>query len=82
MDNLNKIPKDGATEKKRSKPNIISQIFICWVCPVLFKGNRRDVEEDDLIIPGKKYDSVRQGTLFERYVNQPEFIKYFIIRFC
>ncbi|XP_063373668.1 ATP-binding cassette sub-family C member 4-like [Cydia amplana] len=66
MDNLSKVPKDGA-DKKRSDPNIISRFFICWVCPVLVKGNRRDVEEEDLIIPGKQYDSIRQGQILESY---------------
>lgn len=54
--------------KKRSKPNIISKLFMCWVCPVLVKGNRRDVEESDLIVPAKKYDSDRTGDRLERYV--------------
>ncbi|XP_013195349.1 ATP-binding cassette sub-family C member 4 [Amyelois transitella] len=57
---------DG-TERKRNKPNIFSRIFLWWVCPVLFKGNRRDVEEDDLIVPTKKYDSEKLGDDFERY---------------
>ncbi|CAH2099924.1 unnamed protein product [Euphydryas editha] len=53
--------------KKRSKPNILSKLFICWICPVLFKGNKRDVEEDDLIVPSKQYDSDRLGVKLERY---------------
>ncbi|XP_052753897.1 ATP-binding cassette sub-family C member 4-like [Galleria mellonella] len=57
---------DG-TQKKRSKPNIISRIFICWMCPVLVKGNKRDVEEKDLIVPNKQYDSERHGDKLERY---------------
>ncbi|XP_052747534.1 ATP-binding cassette sub-family C member 4 [Bicyclus anynana] len=52
---------------KRNKPNVISRLFICWVCPVLFKGNRRDIEEDDLIIPNKPYDSDRLGEKLQRY---------------
>ncbi|XP_059049333.1 ATP-binding cassette sub-family C member 4-like [Achroia grisella] len=57
---------DG-TQKKRSKPNIISRIFIWWMCPVLIKGNKRDVEESDLIVPNKQYDSDRHGDRLERY---------------
>lgn len=52
--------------KKRSKPNIFSRIFICWVCPVLYHGNKRDVEESDLIVPNKQYDSDRLGEKLER----------------
>lgn len=55
--------------KKRSKPNPISRLFLCWVCPVLVKGNRRDVEERDLIVPTKKYDSDRTGDRLERYAR-------------
>lgn len=52
--------------KKRSNPNILSRLFFWWMCPVLVTGNRRDVEEKDLIVPNKHYDSERQGDYFER----------------
>lgn len=52
--------------KKRSNPNILSKLFMCWICPVLYKGNKRDVEEDDLIIPNKQYDSDTLGGKLER----------------
>lgn len=55
--------------KKRNKPNIISRLFLFWICPVLIKGNRRDVEERDLIVPAKKYDSDRTGNRLERYAR-------------
>lgn len=55
--------------KKRSNPNIISRLFLCWICPVLIKGNRRDIEERDLIVPAKKFDSDRTGDRLERYVK-------------
>lgn len=58
--------KESDANKKRNKPNIISRIFICWVCPVFYKGNKRDVEETDLIIPTKQYDSEKLGDKFER----------------
>ncbi|CAB3237240.1 unnamed protein product [Arctia plantaginis] len=53
--------------KKRYSPNIFSRLFFWWMCPVLVTGNRRDVEEKDLIVPNKHYDSERQGDYFERY---------------
>lgn len=61
--------KENSTEKlnkKRNNPNIISRLFLCWVLPVVYRGNIRDVEESDLIIPTKKYDSNRLGENFER----------------
>ncbi|XP_026726077.1 multidrug resistance-associated protein 4-like [Trichoplusia ni] len=55
------------TPKKRHKPNIFSKIFLWWICPVLVTGNKRDVEEEDLITPTKAYDSEKQGDYFEKY---------------
>lgn len=51
---------------KRNKPNIISKLFICWICPVLVKGNKRNIEEEDLIVPKKKFDAARLGDKLER----------------
>ncbi|KAJ2946419.1 hypothetical protein O0L34_g12458 [Tuta absoluta] len=66
----NDTAKDASKEqkpKKRSNPNIFSYLFICWMCPVFFKGNRRNVEEEDLIIPPSKiYDSQVSGDLLEK----------------
>ncbi|XP_059049414.1 ATP-binding cassette sub-family C member 4-like [Achroia grisella] len=37
------------------------------MCPVLIKGNKREVDEKDLIVPNKQYDSERQGDILERH---------------
>ncbi|XP_068628827.1 ATP-binding cassette sub-family C member 4-like [Battus philenor] len=58
---------DEKLKRKRNNPNIISRLFLCWVLPVLYRGNIRDVEESDLIVPKKKYDSDYLGEKFERY---------------
>ncbi|XP_047534615.1 uncharacterized protein LOC125069235 [Vanessa atalanta] len=65
--NTVKMEEKPGEVKKRNKPNIVSRLFICWICPVLFKGNKRDIEENDLIIPSKQYDSDRLGGRLERY---------------
>ncbi|XP_049887665.1 ATP-binding cassette sub-family C member 4-like [Pectinophora gossypiella] len=58
---------EGAGKKKRKQPNIVSRWFLCWVCPVLFNGNRREVEESDLVSPpSKQYDSQIAGDKLER----------------
>ncbi|KPI93323.1 Multidrug resistance-associated protein 4 [Papilio xuthus] len=62
-----KVKNDENSYKKRNKPNILSRIFLCWILPVIYKGNVRDVEESDLINPPKKYDSELLGDRFERY---------------
>lgn len=56
----------GTASKERSNPNIFSRMFFWWVCPVIITGNKRDVEEEDLIVPPKKYDSDRLGAYLER----------------
>lgn len=58
----------NGTQKKRNNPNIFSRVFLWWICPVIVKGNKRDVEESDLIVPGKLYDSQRIGEDVERYL--------------
>lgn len=54
------------TAKKSHKPNIFSRLFFCWMCPVFITGNKRDVEEDDLIVPSKSFNSDRLGAHLER----------------
>ncbi|XP_075985131.1 ATP-binding cassette subfamily C member 4-like isoform X2 [Anticarsia gemmatalis] len=73
MDNKNKNQQNGTANtqnqntKKRNKANPLSRLFLWWMCPVLINGNRRDVEESDLIVPSKIYDSERQGDYLEKY---------------
>ncbi|CAG9783021.1 unnamed protein product [Diatraea saccharalis] len=57
---------DKMFHKDRKKPNILSRIFFCWICPVLVTGNRRDVIEDDLIVPSNIYNSKQQGDKLEK----------------
>ncbi|XP_037300590.1 LOW QUALITY PROTEIN: multidrug resistance-associated protein 4 [Manduca sexta] len=56
-----------AKERKPHNPNILSSLFIWWMCPVFITGNKRDLEEDDLIVPTKKYEAEQLGEYFERY---------------
>ncbi|KAG6439490.1 hypothetical protein O3G_MSEX000814, partial [Manduca sexta] len=54
-----------AKERKPHNPNILSSLFIWWMCPVFITGNKRDLEEDDLIVPTKKYEAEQLGEYFE-----------------
>lgn len=53
---------------KKFKPNFLSSLFLCWMCPVIYKGNQRDLNEDDLISPSKKYYSEVVGDKLEKCV--------------
>nr|ADH16744.1 ABC transporter family C protein ABCC2 [Heliothis subflexa] len=68
VENKNNVQNaEGAARKTYKKPNILSRIFLWWMCPVLITGNRRNVEESDLIPPSNLYNSERQGEYLERY---------------
>nr|ADH16741.1 truncated ABC transporter family C protein ABCC2 [Heliothis virescens] len=68
VENKNNVQNaEGAALKTYKKPNILSRIFLWWMCPVLITGNRRNVEESDLIPPSNLYNSERQGEYLERY---------------
>ncbi|XP_041973788.1 ATP-binding cassette sub-family C member 4-like [Aricia agestis] len=59
--------KNAQSERQRTDSNIFARFFICWVCPVLYTGNKRDVEEEDLVVPSRRYDSDRLGEKLEHY---------------
>lgn len=70
MNSDGRAGENSSAEKRRKphKPNILSRIFLWWMCPVLVKGNQRDIVEDDLIIPKKSFNSENQGEyILERY---------------
>lgn len=80
MSNDNQQTENDSETKKRKKPNILSQFFIWWMCPVFIKGNKRDVQEEDLIITSKSFESDTQGDYFERYnVLDLSYTLYYII---
>ncbi|KAI5646233.1 ABC transporter transmembrane region domain-containing protein [Phthorimaea operculella] len=64
---INENNMESTKPKKRKNPNVFSRMFICWVCPVLINGNKRNVEEEDLITPpSKQYDSHIAGEKLEK----------------
>ncbi|KAL0850177.1 hypothetical protein ABMA28_012050 [Loxostege sticticalis] len=63
---MGKAPAESFFHKQREKPNIFSKFFFWWVCPVIYTGNKRDVEESDLVVPSKVYNSKKQGEKLER----------------
>ncbi|XP_063890832.1 uncharacterized LOC110383917 [Helicoverpa armigera] len=68
VENKNNVQNaEGPARKTYKKPNILSRIFLWWMCPVLITGNKRNVEESDLIPPSNLYNSERQGEYLERY---------------
>ncbi|XP_026764672.2 ATP-binding cassette subfamily C member 4-like [Galleria mellonella] len=57
-------PKASPTPQKR--PGAISRFFFCWMFPLFYYGNIRDLDESDLVKAKKNYDSKRTGDELER----------------
>lgn len=53
-------------QPKEYKSNFLSRLFLCWMCPVFISGNKRDLEEEDLIKTSKKYYSDKLGDKLEK----------------
>ncbi|XP_053601473.1 ATP-binding cassette sub-family C member 4-like [Plodia interpunctella] len=51
---------------EKSAPGLISRFFFCWTFPLFYNGNRRDLEEYDLVRPRKIYDSKSVGDKLEQ----------------
>lgn len=67
-----KSQKDTAKIKKetgpKSPPGLFSRLFYFWTFPLFYYGNRRDLEEYDLVRAKKIYESKRLGDKLEKYV--------------
>lgn len=48
-------------------PGFLSRAFFCWMFPLFYYGNQRDLEEYDLVPAKKKYHSKEAGDKLERY---------------
>ncbi|XP_075985107.1 ATP-binding cassette sub-family C member 4-like [Anticarsia gemmatalis] len=55
-----------APKKQKGVPNAFSRAFFCWMLPIFWSGNRRDLEEYDLRPPKRAYDSGLVGLKLER----------------
>ncbi|XP_041974693.1 ATP-binding cassette sub-family C member 4-like [Aricia agestis] len=60
------IENDKSERKPKSRPGLFSRLFYIWTFPLFTNGNRRDLEEDDLVSPKSIYDSKTVGDALER----------------
>lgn len=60
----NKNEKKMPSEKK--VPHFLSRLWFCWTFPMFYNGNKRDLEEYDLIPTRKMYGSKESGDKLER----------------
>uniref|UniRef100_A0A2H1WBZ3 SFRICE_041714 n=1 Tax=Spodoptera frugiperda TaxID=7108 RepID=A0A2H1WBZ3_SPOFR len=52
--------------KPKSVPNVFKRTLFCWMLPIFYFGNRRDLEESDLPPPKNMYQSKMLGDKLER----------------
>nr|AIB06823.1 ABCC3 [Spodoptera exigua] len=50
----------------KSVPNVFKRTLFCWMLPIFYFGNRRDLEESDLPPPKNMYQSKMLGDKLER----------------
>ncbi|XP_045455242.1 ATP-binding cassette sub-family C member 4-like [Melitaea cinxia] len=60
--------------KKKSPPGLISRLLYIWMFPLFYNGNRRDLEDEDLVPTKKIYNSKIVGDYLERNWLQAEAI--------
>ncbi|GBP41934.1 Probable multidrug resistance-associated protein lethal(2)03659 [Eumeta japonica] len=58
----NSLPKE---KKKKKPPGFIARLFHAWLWPLFYKGNKRDLNEEDLYPPRKIYLSEKVGERLE-----------------
>lgn len=64
VDDPPKKTADGTTIK--DPPGLFSRIWFLWMFPAFYNGNRRDLEEYDLVAAKRMYDSKAVGDKLER----------------
>lgn len=47
-------------------PNVFSRSLFCWMVPIFYYGNKRDLEEYDLVPTKSLYNSKVVGDKLER----------------
>ncbi|XP_026726076.1 multidrug resistance-associated protein 4-like [Trichoplusia ni] len=64
--------KSSPPPEPKQVPNVLSRSFFCWVFPLFYFGNRRDLEEYDLVPPKQDYNSKFVGDQLERVWHEEE----------
>ena len=59
-------PPKKVPPKQKTLPNTFLRTFFCWMLPIFYYGNKRDLEEDDLSPPKSMYQSKKVGDILER----------------
>lgn len=70
--NAKDAPPKNVPPKQKSVPNTFMRTLFCWMLPIFYHGNRRDLEEDDLPPPRNVYQSKVLGDILERNWLQEE----------
>ncbi|KAJ8734777.1 hypothetical protein PYW08_014027 [Mythimna loreyi] len=71
-DSKNAAPPKKVPREPKSVPNVFLRTFLCWMIPIFYFGNKRDLEEEDLSPPKSMYRSKALGDVLERAWLQEE----------
>lgn len=64
--NAKDAPPKKVPPKPKSVPNTFMRTLLCWMLPIFYYGNKRDLEEEDLPPPKNIYQSKVLGDILER----------------
>nr|AKC34055.1 ABCC3 protein [Spodoptera litura] len=64
--NKNDSKSNPPRTEPKSVPNVFKRTLFCWMLPIFYFGNRRDLEESDLPPPKNMYQSKMLGDKLER----------------
>lgn len=62
----NKVKNEKKMPSEKEVPSLLSRLWFCWTFPMFYNGNKRDLEEYDLMPNKKIYDSKISGDILER----------------
>lgn len=62
----NKINNKKKMPSEKKLPSLLSRLWFCWMFPMFYNGNKRDLEEYDLMPTKRIYDSKFSGDKLER----------------
>lgn len=62
----NKDKNEKKMPSEKNVPSLLSRLWFCWMFPMFYNGNKRDLEEHDLMPAKRMYESKLSGDKLER----------------
>lgn len=62
----NNVKNNKKMPSEKKVPSLLSRLWFCWMFPMFYNGNKRDLDEYDLMPTKSIYDSKLSGDKLER----------------